>query len=178
MKKNRLLKMKNIFFVLLVIILTITLLLIYSPIEIVAIRGNSMNPTLSCGDRVIVITTEKAIENIEYKNIVIFTPPKDPSQKFVKRVIAMEKEEYVLKEGGLVIDGIDYCEGYIACSDYPVGNSALSSGVVPENKVYLLGDNRISSNDSRWFGYVCSTCVQGKVLAKVWPLSEIEWFNN
>lgn len=158
MKINRLLsRTKNIFFMLLVIILTILILVNHSPIKIVAVRGNSMNPTLYCGDRVIVSKTQKAIDNIQYKDIVIFKPPTDPSQKFVKRVIALEKEEYALKEDALVIDGVDYCEEYIDCSDFPVGNRGVLSGVVPENKVYLLGDNRITSNDSRWFGYVCST---------------------
>ena len=158
MKKNRLLtKARRLFLIFIVILLTIMMFADYSPVKIVTIRGNSMNPTLYCGDRVIVSKTQNAIENIQYKDIIIFNPPNDSSQRFVKRVIAMEKEEYVLKEGGLVIDGVDYCEEYIDCSDFPNGNRGMCSGVVPENKVYLLGDNRITSNDSRWFGYVCST---------------------
>ena len=158
MKKNRLLlNGKIIFLFLFVILLTIVLLGHNSTVRIITIRGNSMNPTLSCGDRVIVICSQNAIENIQYKDIVIFTPPENPTEKFVKRVIAMEKEEYVLNEGGLTVDGKNYCEEYVKCPEFLISESSLCSGVVPENKVYLLGDNRVLSNDSRRFGYVCST---------------------
>ena len=69
----------------------------------------------------------------------------------------MEKQEYILKKGELQIDGIHHCEEYIDCFEYPFGNYSQFSGVVPLNKVYLLGDNRSISHESRQFGYVCST---------------------
>jgi len=116
-----------------------------------------MNPTLDSGDRVIVLKSQNSLVNIQYKDIVIFKVPNDSNQQFVKRVIAVEKQEYILKEGVLKIDGVNHCEEYIDCLDYSLENYSQFSGVVPLNKVYLLGDNRSESNDSRQFGYICST---------------------
>lgn len=143
-----------VFLTAIVIILTALVLLDTYLISTVTVRGDSMKPSLSCGDRLLVDISSRAVKEIDYKDIVIFESPKDPDQNFVKRVIATEGQEFSISEGELIVDGENLCEDYIECDDYRFKNYNVVSGVVPENKVYLLGDNRNSSNDSRNFGYI------------------------
>lgn len=144
----------SVFLIGIVIVLTIFIIMDTFFISTVTVKGNSMNPLINCGDRMIVDIRSGAINNIQYKDIVIFESPQDPEQLFIKRVIATEGQEFCIKNGELIVDGNDLCEDYIQCEDYLFKNYSKVCGVVPENKVYLLGDNRNTSNDSRNFGFI------------------------
>ncbi len=144
----------TIFFIGIVIVLTIFVIMDTFFISTVTVKGNSMTPFVNCGDRLVVDIRSSAIENIQYKDIVIFESPEDPEQLFIKRVIAIEGQEFSISSGELIVDGENLCEDYIECDDYLFKNYSKVSGVVPENKVYLLGDNRNTSNDSRNFGFI------------------------
>ncbi len=143
-----------VFLTVAVILLTSLVLMDTYLFSTVTVRGDSMNPSLYCGDRLLVDISSRALNEIEYKDIVIFESPDDPDQNFVKRVIATEGQEFTISEGELIVDGENLCEEYIQCDEYRFKNYSHVSGVVPENKVYLLGDNRNSSNDSRNFGFI------------------------
>lgn len=123
-------------------------LVFYFNFKTVQVSGVSMLPTLRNGRRVLVSKAYWLVGPLEYKDIVVLRDS-GPTGYIIKRVAYMAG------------DKVDW-------KDTPDGHR-LSSGpfVVPEGQVFVLGDNRPESEDSRRFGPVPVTDVLGKVL--VWP---------
>lgn len=138
--------------------------------------GQSMMPTLHNKDKVIV----NKFSSIDRMDIVIFHS--DEREDYVKRVIGLPGDIISYENDELFINNkkIDepYLESYSAF-DNPDENftenfeleELTGSKRVPPDKLFVLGDNRISSMDSRYFHFVDKSEVVGEVQARYWPLS-------
>ncbi|MCS7283781.1 MAG: signal peptidase I [Anaerolineae bacterium] len=133
------------------------------------VRGQSMEPTLHDNQRVIV-------EKLSYRlfggphrgDIVVLTVPGNPD-RLIKRVVALGGETVAIQDGQILIDGIPLAESWAVRwggPDYP-------PTPVPEGYVFVLGDNRGHSNDSRSFGPVPVQNIVGRAVFIYWPLSEV-----
>jgi len=108
----------------------------------------------------------------ERGDIVVFDPPERSDKPYVKRVIAVEGERVAFREGKIYVNGKILNESYIVGSvnPAPFGGSGNDREVtVPANTVYVLGDNRNNSKDSRYFGAVSLDEVVGKAFISYWP---------
>ena len=141
--------------------------------RIVDVSGDSMNPTLLNGDKLVV-------SDVFYKpkqgDIVIFRKDEYKAEALVKRVIATEGQtiEIDFDRGRVYVDGELLDEPYIAEAtknqlDFP------GAQTVPEGCVFVMGDNRNQSSDSRRaaIGMVDERLIVGKVLFKIFPLDRI-----
>ena len=94
---------------------------------------------------------------------------------YIKRVIALPGEHIQIKDGKVYINGEELQEDYL-----PKGTQTHSSGgqfidlIVPEGTVFVMGDNRGNSGDSRMFGCIPYDKIEGKVVLRFWPLSAFE----
>ena len=94
---------------------------------------------------------------------------------YIKRVIALPGENIQIKEGKVYINGNELKEEYL-----PKGIQTHSSGgqfidlIVPEGTIFVMGDNRGNSGDSRMFGCIPYNKIEGKVVLRFWPLSAFE----
>lgn len=141
--------------------------------RIVDVSGDSMNPTLLNGDKLVV-------SDVFYKpkqgDIVIFRKDEYKAEALVKRVIATEGQtiEIDFDRGRVYVDGELLDEPYIA---EPTRNQLDFQGpqTVPEGCVFVMGDNRNASSDSRKaeIGMVDERLIVGKVLLRVFPLDSI-----
>lgn len=141
--------------------------------RIVDVSGDSMNPTLLNGDKLVV-------SDVFYKpkqgDIVIFRKDEYKAEALVKRVIATEGQtiEIDFDRGRVYVDGELLDEPYIA---EPTHNQLDFQGpqTVPEGCVFVMGDNRNASSDSRraQIGMVDERLIVGKVLLRVFPLDSI-----
>lgn len=141
--------------------------------RIVDVSGDSMNPTLLNGDKLVV-------SDVFYKpkqgDIVIFRKDEYKAEALVKRVIATEGQtiEIDFDRGRVYVDGELLDEPYIA---EPTRNQLDFQGpqTVPEGCVFVMGDNRNASSDSRraQIGMVDERLIVGKVLLRVFPLDSI-----
>lgn len=141
--------------------------------RIVDVSGDSMNPTLLNGDKLVV-------SDVFYKpkqgDIVIFRKDEYKAEALVKRVIATEGQtiEIDFDRGRVYVDGERLDEPYIA---EPTHNQLDFQGpqTVPEGCVFVMGDNRNASSDSRraQIGMVDERLIVGKVLLRVFPLDSI-----
>lgn len=146
----------------------------------------SMAPTLDEGDRVIVNRLSYRFGEIERGQVIVFdTPPNQRSQAdvFIKRVIALPGETVQFADGNVFVDGLLLVEPYLS-PDLRTGTRNLIPGclddqattnqcIVPEGFVFVLGDNRPGSEDSRVFGPVDIDTIVGRAFIRVWPIGDI-----
>lgn len=145
-------------------------------ISVLWVPSDSMVPTLKVGDRLILVRFDrglKAGDIIAFNPLGTFAQKGDPSV-FLKRVIALPGQEVQCcdSKGNVTVDGAALDEGYINNPTSPFGPVRLKEG-----EIWVMGDNRAVSSDSRMRGPLEEKYVLGKVKARVWPLGEASWFS-
>lgn len=179
----------------LVIILLVILfarIVVFSPVKV---EGHSMDPTLKNNQRLI----SSKISSLSRQDIITCKEPDNPDLYVVKRVIGLPGDIIKMEHDVLTINGKKYTEPYLDNyktelkkdklldvysynTDYQkiAANSETFTSyftvTVPENKYFVLGDNRLISKDSRIFGFVDKSLIQGKVVLRFWPLNKIKLF--
>jgi len=129
-------------------------------LKVFVIKDHSMEPTLNIGDEVIV-DLDYYKNNKPQRNDFIVFRFKTRDKPFVKRVIGLTGEQIEIKNGIVYINRIELDEPY-AEKD----NSNFKLKTVPKNSVFVLGDNRDYSFDSRDWGFLPMSRVIGKVEKK------------
>ena len=132
--------------------------------------GNSMAPTLLDGQHVQTLPLDPlALGNYSNRGkIVAFRHPQNPRSIYVKRVIGLPGEFITIEEGLVTIDGIRLDEPYLATTAFTPTPGATKWFAGPD-ELFLLGDNRSDSEDSRKFGPVSSRLIIGSVSFRYWP---------
>ncbi|MBQ7317846.1 MAG: signal peptidase I [Phascolarctobacterium sp.] len=142
-------------------------------VEPYMVEGSSMYPTLKHHERLIVDKLSYFITDPKKGEIVVFRYPKDESRDFIKRVIAVGGDTIELRDGQVYVNGAAIEEGYIYKDD-PKGRnmSNYRKSVVPQGHIFVLGDNRNNSEDSRYKGvdFVPHRLVKGRAIMAFWPL--------
>lgn len=137
------------------------------------IPSSAMEPTLLVGDHLIANMRIYKKQKPKRGDIVIFEYPMDPSKDFIKRVIGLEGEKVKMIRNKIYINGklLDDPWGYYEKSEltkpFEKANY-FGPAVVPENSLFVLGDNRYNSLDSRFWGYVNIKKLKGKALYIYW----------
>jgi len=136
--------------------------------------ASSMEPTLKIGDHFIARLDCYTHDQPRQSDIVIFRYPGDSSKDFVKRIIALEGQELEIRNRRVFIDGRKMEEPWVVYSrtaTLPASSSPrdnLGPIVVPKGHVFVMGDNRDFSHDSRFFGPVDIREITGKALYIYW----------
>ena len=143
-------------------------------IRLVGVDGKSMNMTLYDGDYVALLSNAfYDHDHVAQGDIVVASVPSfEDGKPIVKRVIATEGQTLDLIDGVVYVDGTPLDEEYINGVDCTYEQSDYGYPItVPEGCVFLMGDNRMASRDSRWYeiGMVDTRYLLGKVLFLVWP---------
>lgn len=140
--------------------------------NMVRVDGQSMEPSLQHNDYLFVWQLGY---NPDHGDIVIFNPVGDPEKYYVKRVIATEGQTVDIKNGGVYVDGELLEEDYIQGTTQNIFGAEFPQ-TVPEDCVFVLGDNREHSRDSRdptGVGMVKKDTVKGRALFRLLPLKNI-----
>jgi signal peptidase I len=139
------------------------------------IPSESMYPTLTEDDRVLVNKLSYRLHDVRRGDLVVFErPPSEPDstiKDLIKRVVALEGETIEERDGELYIDGRLLEEPYL---DDGVDSRNLVRTVVPEGHVFVMGDNRGASRDSRFFGPIDTELIVGRAFVQVWPIPALE----
>ncbi|MEG1008478.1 MAG: signal peptidase I [Clostridia bacterium] len=163
------------------------------------VKQTSMKPTANEGDRLVISRNIIAKQKLKHGDIITFSAP-DETQKitdgndniadyknrnfftynflginkksYIKRVIGLPKDRIKLYEGDVYKNGIKINEPYLN------GIKTISTGpyidvVVPDNTVFVMGDNRSESMDSRIFGCIPFDKIEGNVLFRIFPFNKM-----
>ena len=149
----------------------VILLLLYIFLWPVSVVGVSMYPTLNNKDRV-VISRFSAISGIYERGDWVVFDADNYKEDMVKRVIAFGGEHLEIRGGKIYIKDEELEEDYIF--GYTDGEVSME---IPEDTVFVMGDNRTESVDSRVFGPVDSEDIYGKVIFKFFPFNKITLFD-
>ena len=130
----------------------------------VRVDGFSMRPTLDDGEFVLVNRMSYRLGAIERGDIIVFNYPANPDQELIKRVIGLSGDQVTINNGQVALNGYILSEPYIA--DAPQYNGTWS---VPDNYLFVLGDNRNNSSDSHAWGMLPIANIVGKAIVIYWP---------
>ena len=139
-------------------------------VELYVVDGPSMRPTLESEQRLVVNKFIYRFHPPEKGDVLVFQYPRDPSRDFIKRVIAVPGDTIEIREGRVLVNDQLLTEDYIlekTRSEYP-------KATVPEGHIFVMGDNRNNSEDSRFadVGFVPYDLIKGKALLVFWPISQ------
>jgi signal peptidase I len=142
------------------------------------IPSASMDPTLEINDRVLVNKLSYRLHDVHRGDIVVFHRPPgaggDPEiNDLIKRVVALEGEQIETVDGRVVVDEEVLDEPYLAEGTDTTGIDPVR---VPAGHVFVLGDNRSDSRDSRVFGTIDEDLIIGRAFVRVWPLGDFTFF--
>lgn len=158
---------------------------LFFPFEVV---GDSMEPTLTSGDRLIL----NRLGKIDRFDVVVFPAPDNPEngEEYVKRVIGIPGDEITYFKDDLYINGELVEEHYLEplkgmSHDFQLTNDfslinipGSTSAVVPPESYFVLGDNRQVSKDSRMFGFVPAYEIEGTSSLRIWPIEKIGFLDG
>ncbi len=158
----------------LVFALTALVLVFAFCVRIVVVDGHSMEPTLSSGDRLLVQST---FYTPQRGDVVVVDGYINYGKPLVKRVIAKGGDTVNIdaQRGVVTVNGEELQEPYIAELTHTAGNMQFPL-TVPEGQLFLMGDNRQHSTDSRFtsVGLIDERDILGKVLWRIFPLNSLE----
>jgi signal peptidase I len=129
------------------------------------VRSASMTPTLHAGDQILAEKLTPRLGHLERGDVIVFTAPAT-SSLMVKRVVAVAGDRVGLADGRLVVNGHRVPEAYVDLAR--VDGVYFGPEVVPSGSVFVMGDDRAGSVDSRDFGPVPQDRVIGRVLGRLW----------
>ncbi|MCA9392333.1 signal peptidase I [candidate division WWE3 bacterium] len=142
------------------------------------IEGQSMYPTFNTGNYVISEKISRYFDNFHHGEIIVFHYPVDKKYDYVKRIIALPGDVVSLQDGDVYLNGKKIVEGYT--SGKTKGGVFLGDGEsysVKEGELFVMGDNRLESSDSRYWGTVKFSDVVGNVIFQYWPLTRLRFLH-
>jgi signal peptidase I len=146
-------------------------------VQVTEVRQQSMRPTLEQNDRVLVSKLDYRFGAPQRGDIIVFNPPvPDATIPYVKRVIAVGGDVIDLRNGNVLVNGqqVDIPQAHGATQ--PQAPQIAYPFTVPDGQVFVMGDNRTFSSDSRTFGPVPVGNIIGKVILRFWPFDRLVFF--
>ena len=132
------------------------------------INGHSMAPTLQPGQRIIVDKISYQFQTPQRGDIVIIQG-NDGTPPLIKRIIGLPGETVAVLNGRVTINEISIYEGYLPANV----QQSFEKITIPEGYIYVMGDNRVDSRDSRDFGPIPIAQLDGRAWVSVWPLDTV-----
>ncbi|KKW23377.1 MAG: Signal peptidase I [Parcubacteria group bacterium GW2011_GWA2_51_12] len=143
------------------------------------VTGDSMRPNFHNGNYLIIDELTYRFRSPDRGEVVVLRFPNDPSQFFIKRLIGLPGERVVIDNGRVTVfnednpNGLLLEEGYLPNQNITFGNVDRTLG---ETEYFVMGDNRLSSSDSRIWGPLPREDIVGRVYIRVFPVKDFEFY--
>ena len=160
-------------FLIMIAIAVVVFLGLRLTLQTYVIQGPSMEPNFETGQRLLVNKVVYNFHEPERGDVIIFRPPYEDRESFIKRVIGLPGERVEIRQGQVYIHQPDGTVLELDESDY-IEDPAIRpylSNVIPEGEYFVLGDNRNNTDDSRNGWTVPAEDIIGKAWLSIWPPS-------
>jgi signal peptidase I len=163
--------------VLTVVIFVVVQHFVAQPYQILQV---SMENTLQPGQYVLVDKISPAISDYKRGDVIVFEPPQGYTENgqnvpFIKRVIGVAGDLVEIQNDSVYVNGVKLDEPYVYEGQPTTPLTGQSSWRVPAGDLFVLGDHREASQDSRVFGPIPKSSVIGRAWLRYWPLSQFGW---
>jgi signal peptidase I len=146
----------------------IAMLVQYFLIKPFTIHQISMESTLMEGDRILLSRLTYHFRDPQSGDVIVFDSPVNQDEDLVKRVVAVAGQTVEIKDGSLYVDGVAQDEPYLLEQPF---EGTYPETAIPPGQVFVMGDNRNNSGDSRMFGPIDIDTIIGKAFVIYWPIS-------
>jgi signal peptidase I len=143
----------------------VIIVFLYQPVKV---EGTSMAPLLSDQERIFINKFVYRFEPIRRGDVVVFWYPVDRTKSFIKRVIGLPGETVEIRRGIVYVNEVPIAEPYVPAQYEDLND--FGPVRVKMDEYFVMGDHRISSNDSRVFGPVASRYIYGRAVFAYWPV--------
>lgn len=161
-----------------IIALAIIIPIRYFLIQPFFVKGASMDPNFWDGDYLIIDEISYRFNEPQREDVIVFRYPLDPSQFFIKRVVGLPGETVKIEDGRVFIYSIETSDERIVLDEsayledsYTPGNLEIT---LEEDEYFVLGDNRMSSSDSRKWGELDKKYIIGRAWIRAWPVDRLD----
>ena len=151
-----------------VVLAILIFLVIRSLVQNYRIEGQSMEPNFQHGQYLLVNKLAYRLGEYRRGDVIVFHYPNNPSQDYIKRVIGLPGDTVEFRDGVLIVNGLTVEEPY---DQVPIARDIPAQTVAP-GFLYVLGDNRPASSDTRTWGQLSQEFVIGKAWLAIWPVEE------
>ena len=153
-----------------ILTITVFLVLVTFIVQGYKVYGNCMEPNLFTGERLLGNKFVYRFEQPRRGDVVVFKYPPDPGKVFIKRIIAVPGDTIRIQDGKVYINSTELDEHRYVKT---VTHSSFGPRTVSKDHVFVLGDNREESNDSRFWGELPIRNIQAKAWVRYWPVSRL-----
>ncbi len=159
-------------------------LLIVAPIRIFVaqpflVSGNSMVPTFSNNDYLIVDQLSYYFNEPKRGEVIIFRYPQDTTKFFVKRIVGLPNEIVKIENGRVSIASKKSPENFVSIDEFYVKKKDLRNSdvkfILGNDEYFVMGDNRTASSDSREWGPLKEKLITGRALLRLFPIAHVEF---
>jgi len=147
----------------------------------------SMEPTIIPGDRVLVNKLSYDFHSVHIGDIIVFRrPPRDTTpgiDDLIKRVVALGGQKIQVKDCGVWVNGKEEAQSWEPkgwqnpfseyCTTWPTNSFLPNPYTVPKGDLFVMGDNRRNSDDSRYWGPLPDSYIVGRAFVRIWPPGRI-----
>ncbi len=151
-----------------VILAVLIFLVIRTLVQNYRIEGQSMEPNFQHGQYLLVNKLAYRLGDYSRGDVIVFHYPNNPSQDYIKRVIGLPGDTIEFRDGVLIVNGLNVAEPY---DQVPIARDIQAQTVAP-GFLYVLGDNRPASSDTRTWGQLSQEFVIGKAWFAIWPVGD------
>ena len=157
------------------IVLTVLMFLVIRfAVQNFNVEGTSMEPSLHNGELILVDKWTYLFNPPQRGDVIVFVAPPQPTLDYVKRIIGVPGDRITINNTTVIVDGVTLNESYVAQINQ--GNifnyKPIQNMLVPPNMYFVLGDDRIRSDDSRDWGFVPRKNILGRAALVYWPLQQ------
>jgi len=145
------------------------------------VKGASMQPNFQDGDYIITSKITYKLRPLQRGDVVVLQSPRNPNIDYIKRIVGLPGDKILIQNTNLYINGQLITENYIAAPTNLWETGFLKEGVpftIPQGDVFVMGDNRPRSSDSREFGPIPIKHIIGVVKYRYYPPRKSGWIKN
>lgn len=145
------------------------------------VKGASMEYSFQSGDYILTSKITYKFRSPQRGDVIVFKSPKNPDIDYIKRIIGLSKDKVVVKNGEVFVNDLPLNETYPAAKTNLWEGGYMKESIpvyVPEGQMFVMGDNRPRSSDSREFGPVPLESIIGQVFFRYFPADKIGTIKN